>query len=55
MNTYTFIWKLIDGDKFEMAFTGYDNFQEAVDAWHMVWGITFDQCEEFNVIETNEG
>jgi hypothetical protein len=48
---FTFIWKLIDGDKFEQDFNGCDSLNEAVTLWARYWGITWNDCEEFTVIK----
>jgi hypothetical protein len=49
--TFTFIWKLIDGDFYEQDITGCETLQEAVNEWFEFWGVHPTQdCEEFNII-----
>ena len=54
MATFTFEWKLIDGDKFEQAFTGFDTVQDAFTAFYDFWGVTHEDCSEFHITETPE-
>jgi hypothetical protein len=54
MATFTFEWKLIDGDKFEQAFTGFETMQDAFKAFYDFWGVTHEDCSEFHITETLE-
>jgi alpha-N-acetylglucosamine transferase len=52
MATFKFEWKLIDGDKFEQSFAGFETMQAAFEAFYFFWGVTDKDCSEFHITET---
>ena len=54
MATFTFTWKLIDGDYYEQAFKGFDTLQAAGEAFYDAWGVTHKDCSEFSILETKD-
>jgi len=51
MTTYTFIWKLRDGDIHEQEFRGYECEIDAADDWIVQHGINMDEIEWMKVNE----